>query len=408
MERHAVLITAAGSSTRMGNSVKKEYLFLGNTSVLEQCLRTFESTGLFDWFVITIPPGGVSKARQVLALWLQDPGHHQHTLFVEGASNRQGSVRNGLQALSPYEPSTVLIHDGARPWVNPQTILRVFEGTQKYGACAPVVPLVDSLKRLHPDGTIAEHVDRSAFVGIQTPQGFRFPEIYEAHLLAATDGKEYLDDTEIYHRYIGNVHTVEGDRANRKITYWEDIHMANQAGGGKQRINRIGFGYDLHRLVEQRTLWVGGVAIPSPKGEEGHSDGDVLIHAIIDALLGAISCGDIGSHFPPSDPAYKDISSRILLQKAVSLIQSAGWKVINLDCTVVLETPKLLPYREKICQTLATDLQISPSQISVKGKTKEKQDAVGKQEAIEAYAVALLESVGVPSLNHSFTDQQKE
>lgn len=137
---------------------------------------------------------------------------------------------------------------------------------------------------------------------------------------------------------------------------------------------------------------MGGVAIPSSKGEEGHSDGDVLIHAMIDALLGAVSLGDIGSHFPPTDPVYKDISSRLLLQKVRALIQEAGFRVVNLDCTVVLEKPKLLPHRETICKTLAEDLQISPSQISVKGKTKERQDAVGKEEAIEAYAVALLTS----------------
>lgn len=377
----------------MGNPVKKEYLYLGNVSVLERCLRTFESTGLFTWFVITIPPGGETKARQVLSSWLQDPAHHQHTLFVEGAATRQGSVRNGLLALEPYEPDTVLIHDGARPWVSPRTIHCVFEGTQRFGACAPVIPVVDAIKRLFPDGTIAEHVDRSAFVGIQTPQGFRFPDILKAHLMAASDGKEYLDDTEIYHRYVGKVQTLEGDRGNRKITYWEDIHMAAQGGESQKRVNRIGFGYDIHRLVEHRTLWIGGVAVPSSRGEEGHSDGDVLIHAVIDALLGSISLGDIGSHFPPADPAYKDISSRILLQKVQSLLQEAGWRVVNLDCTVVLETPKLLPYREKICNTLAEDLQISPSQISVKGKTKEHQDAVGRQEAIEAYAVALLETL---------------
>jgi len=393
MKRHAVLITAAGSSTRMGNSIKKEYLPLGNTTVLEKSLRTFESTGLFTWFVITIPPGGEGKARQVLAPWLQDPVHEKHTLFVEGANNRQGSVRKGLLALEPHAPELVLIHDGARPWVSARTILRVFEGTHRCGACAPVIPLVDSLKRLLPDGTIAEHVDRSAFVGIQTPQGFRFSEILEAHLRAASDGREYLDDTEIYHRYIGKVETVEGERGNRKITYWEDMHMTAREGDSQQQITRIGFGYDIHRLVEGRTLWIGGVVIPSSKGEEGHSDGDVLIHAVIDALLGAVSLGDIGSHFPPTDPAYKDISSRLLLQKVRGLIQEAGFQVVNLDCTVVLEKPKLLPHRETICKTLAEDLRISPSQISVKGKTKERQDAVGREEAIEAYAVALLASL---------------
>ncbi|GAB4368675.1 MAG: bifunctional 2-C-methyl-D-erythritol 4-phosphate cytidylyltransferase/2-C-methyl-D-erythritol 2,4-cyclodiphosphate synthase [Spirochaetales bacterium] len=375
----------------MGSSIKKEYLYIGNISVLEQCLRTFESTGLFTWYVVTVPSGGEGKAREILSSWLQDPDHKEHTLFVEGAGTRQGSVRNGLLALQPYEPATVLIHDGARPWVRPQTIQRVFEGTLRSGACAPVIPLVDSIKRIDADGTILEHLDRSAFVGIQTPQGFRFPEILQAHLQAATDGREYLDDTEIYHRYIGKVETTDGDKTNRKITYWEDLHMTTGREGTMEPYTRIGLGYDIHRLGEHRTLWIGGVPIPSAKGELGHSDGDVLIHAVIDAILGAANLGDIGSHYPPSDPAYKDISSRILLQKTRARIQETGWKVRNLDCTVVLETPKLLPHREKICQTLAEDLGILPSQVSVKGKTKEKVDAVGRGEAIEAYAVALLE-----------------
>lgn len=387
-EHHAVLITSAGSSSRMGIGEKKEYLLLEGVPVLQKSLEAFFSTGLFHWYVITVPPGGEVKAKEVLSVWLQAPKQRESTLIVSGGATRQESVRLGLLALQSHNPSTVLIHDGARPWIHPNTIQAVWEAVQKEGACAPVIPLVDSLKRLSPEGTIAEHVDRSAFVGIQTPQGFRYEQILKAHLLAASDGKEYLDDTEIYHRYMGPVHTVPGDRRNRKITFAEDLQMETTLPQV-----RIGFGYDLHRLVENRTLWIGGVAIPFSKGEEGHSDGDVLIHALIDALLGATCLGDIGTHFPPTDPQYKNISSRLLLKETRSLIGKSGWRVINLDCTVVLEEPKLRPHREQICRTLSQDLGIDPEVISIKGKTKEKVDAVGQGQAVEAYVVALLEKL---------------
>ncbi len=385
MERIAVLITAAGASTRMGSPIKKEYLSLEGAPVLQRCLEAFASTGLVTWYLVTVPPGGEEEARRVLQPWLQNSANREATLFVEGGKTRQESVRRGLEVLNKLNPSIVLIHDGARPWVKPRTIQQVVEGVQHTGACAPVVPLVDSLKRLNPDRTLESHVDRSTLVGIQTPQGFRFSEILQAHRLASKEEKEYLDDTEIYHRYIGPVSTVPGEKSNIKITYPEDIPVEKTL-----TVQRIGFGYDLHRLVPGRKLWIGGVEIPADRGEEGHSDGDVLIHAVIDALLGAASLGDIGLHFPPSDPAYKDISSRILLRKTRELLSNTGFQILNIDCTVVLEEPKLLPHREAILKALAQDLLVQPDRLSVKGKTKEQVDSVGNREAVEAYAVALL------------------
>jgi 2-C-methyl-D-erythritol 4-phosphate cytidylyltransferase/2-C-methyl-D-erythritol 2,4-cyclodiphosphate synthase len=333
--------------------------------------------------LVTVPPGGEEEARRVLQPWLQNSANREATLFVEGGKTRQESGRRGLEVLNKLNPSIVLIHDGARPWVKPRTIQQVVEGVQHTGACAPVVPLVDALKRLNPDRTLESHVDRSTLVGIQTPQGFRFSEILQAHRLASKEEREYLDDTEIYHRYIGPVSTVPGEKSNIKIT------IGGYSCGENPTVQRIGFGYDPNRLVPAESYGLGG-RNPRDRGEEGHSDGDVLIHAVIDALLGAASLGDIGLHFPPSDPAYKDISSRILLRKTRELLSNTGFQILNIDCTVVLEEPKLLPHREAILKALAQDLLVQPDRLSVKGKTKEQVDSVGNREAVEAYAVALL------------------
>ncbi len=391
MGMRSVLITAAGSSSRMGGTRKKEYLDLDGKPVIERCLDAFESTGLFDLYVVTVPQGGEPEIRDVLSSWLSDEGRAKRTLFAEGSDTRQKSVRLGLQAIADREPATVLIHDGARPWVSSELIRTVQKTVDESGACVPVVPSTDALKELDGNGFLSGHLDRNRIFGAQTPQGFGFRDILLAHEKAAGDGRDYVDDTEIYQNYSGPVAAVKGDVKNRKITYPEDLHSVRGGSSGPDpRSPRVGFGYDLHRLVEGRKLLLGGVEIPSPVGEDGHSDGDVLIHAVIDALFGAARLGDIGSHFPPSDRAYKDISSRVLLRRAAALVSGKGWTISNLDCTVVLETPKILPYRDAIANTLAEDLGIPQDAISVKGKTKEKVDAVGEGRAVEAFATALI------------------
>jgi 2-C-methyl-D-erythritol 2,4-cyclodiphosphate synthase/2-C-methyl-D-erythritol 4-phosphate cytidylyltransferase len=386
----AALITAAGKSTRMGADVKKEYLLLGGKPLILHALEAFENSGIIGVYVITVPPGGGDVARDVLASWLGGAGRAEKTLFVDGGDSRQESVYNGLCALRDFRPDIVLIHDGARPWVRPGLILEVARAARLYGACLPLTPVVDALKEVNTDGFLEAHPDRGRFRGAQTPQGFLFEKILDAHGKAAGDGRAYLDDTEIYGAYMGRVFSVPGDLRNRKVTYPSDLDEHRPPDEAPGAGPRIGFGWDLHRLVPERKLLLGGVEIPSPKGGEGHSDADVLIHAIIDALFGAAGLGDIGSHFPPSDPAYKNISSRVLLRRAVALLRAENLRIVNLDCTVVLESPKILPYRQAIAACLAEDLGVSPPLISVKGKTKEKVDAVGEGRAVEAFAVALL------------------
>ena len=286
-------------------------------------------------------------------------------------------------------PDCVLIHDGARPAVNGEVIKSVFESVKENGACAPAVSLVDSIKEIDDRNRISGHPDRNRYRGIQTPQGFYFKNILEAHRKASSDSRIYTDDTEIYSRYAGDVYTVQGSESNRKITYKNDIDFFEKELGGSRMI-RIGQGYDLHRLEEGEYLILGGVKVPSDKKASAHSDGDVLIHAVIDSLLGAAAEGDIGALFPPSDPAYKDISSRLLLKKVVSLIKSRGFSISNIDTTVVLEKPRLREYIDRIRQNLAEDLEADLDRISVKAKTNEKCDAAGRREAVEAFASVII------------------
>jgi 2-C-methyl-D-erythritol 4-phosphate cytidylyltransferase/2-C-methyl-D-erythritol 2,4-cyclodiphosphate synthase len=364
--------------------VKKEYLVSGGKPLILHALEAFEKSGIISLYAITVAPGGEAEARAVLAPWLDDKERADKTLFAEGGDTRHKSVYRGLLAMRNFLPGIDLIHDGARPWVKPELILAVAEGVKLHGACLPLTPAVDALKQINAEGFLEAHPDREKIRGAQTPQGFLYEKILQAHEKAAGDGRLYPDDTEIYAAYEGPVFSVAGDEQNKKITYPSDLK--EQPAG----LPRIGFGWDLHRLVPERKLLLGGIAIPSPKGEDGHSDGDVLIHAVIDALFGAACLGDIGAHFPPSDPAYKNISSRILLQRAARLVYAENLRIINLDCTIVLESPKILPYRNAIAACLAEDLGIAPPAVSVKAKTKEKLDATGEGRAAEAFAVVLL------------------
>jgi 2-C-methyl-D-erythritol 4-phosphate cytidylyltransferase/2-C-methyl-D-erythritol 2,4-cyclodiphosphate synthase len=319
--------------------IKKEYLVSGGKSLILHALESFEKTRIISLYVITVPPGGEAGAREALAPWFEDGRHAEQTLFVQGGDTRQRSVYRGLLAMKDFSPGIVLIHDGARPWIGPELILAIAEAVRLHGACLPLTPAVDALKQVNAEGFLEAHLDREKIRGAQTPQGFLYEKILEAHEKAAGDDRSYFDDTEIYAAYEGPVFSVAGEERNKKITFPSDFEEGETGAGISRGLPRIGFGWDLHRLVPERKLVLGGVEIPSPKGEEGHSDGDVLIHALIDALFGAAGLGDIGSHFPSSDPAYKNISSRILLRRAANLIRAENLRIVNLDCTVILESP---------------------------------------------------------------------
>jgi 2-C-methyl-D-erythritol 4-phosphate cytidylyltransferase/2-C-methyl-D-erythritol 2,4-cyclodiphosphate synthase len=317
-------------------------------------------------------------------------------LCVTGGGSRQASVKNGLDAVS-FEEGLVLVHDAARPFVTTAVIDAVLEAAAESGAAVPGIPVTDTLYRTDEGITgtgpmsVLEIPDRRRFSAAQTPQGFDLRLISDAHRKAAADGFEATDDAAVALRYGGaKIALVSGDPANRKITYAADLDAA-ETGGATER--RVGMGFDVHAFAEGRKLVLGGVEIPFERGLLGHSDADVLTHALMDALLGALALGDIGMHFPDTDEKYRGIASRELLAEVMRLITERGFAVVNADLTVVAERPKLGPYREKIIGSLAAALGLAENRVSVKATTTEGLGFCGREEGIGAQAVVLVEKV---------------
>jgi 2-C-methyl-D-erythritol 4-phosphate cytidylyltransferase / 2-C-methyl-D-erythritol 2,4-cyclodiphosphate synthase len=395
----AVIIAAAGTSSRMGTSsrrgtsVRKQYLPLGNGTVLSESLKPFLNALHCEIVVVTIP-ADESDSTALSALradsTIQGLLSHTKLLFVHGGKTRQESVKCALEliALSDEIPDIVLIHDAARPFVTEKIICDTAYAAAEHGASVPVVTPVDTQKETDGHGIIIRHLQRNLLAAVQTPQAFLFERLLEAHRKAQQDGCAYTDDTEIWDKYEGRVVTVPGDAGNRKITFFSDIDSNMNTN---HTIIHTGLGYDIHPLVQERKLLLGGIAIPFDKGEAGHSDGDVLLHAVTDALLGAAGLGDIGSFFPPEEKAWKDADSSLLLKTVWQKITEAGWQLVNMDCIVKLEQPKFLPYREAVCRSIAGILGVDSSCVFVKAKTGEKMGDVGHGDAVEAWCSCLLE-----------------
>jgi 2-C-methyl-D-erythritol 4-phosphate cytidylyltransferase/2-C-methyl-D-erythritol 2,4-cyclodiphosphate synthase len=371
---------------------KKEYLPLppsGEITVVGAAVAAFNSCPRVKTIVITVPRGEEYIARSYLPKEVL--ARKNGILFVEGGPTRRSSVHNALSLLKRCHPhpTHVLIHDGARPWVKRDLIERCIEASIRYGAAIPCLPLVETPKELDDGRFIKRHLRRFGLCSAQTPQGFAFPEILRAHEKAAVkeekENYDYTDDAEVWGEFAGQVTVIQGENDNRKITYPEDLEIVQNF-----RTQRTGLGKDIHRLTEGRRFLLGGVEIPFEKGEDGHSDGDALAHAVCDALLGAAGLGDIGELYPPDDPAWKDANSIELLKGAWRLVRAKGWRLVNLDCTVSCEKPKILPHRESIRQSLAHALDVEPGAVFVKGKTSEGLGPVGAGEAVEALAICLI------------------
>lgn len=395
----ALILVAAGSSTRMGGQIKKEYLPLQNGTVLSTVALTFLKSNLINTIAVVIPADGLASAKDAL---YKDPeiskyisANNTDVFFVEGGKTRQESVFNALTDFSTREitPDYVLIHDGARPFLSTDLVSNCVKYTIQYDASVPAVNPVDTQKEIDSSGFISRHLIRKNLKAVQTPQGFKFSEIYKCHKQAKLDNTEYTDDTEIYDRYSNKKTFVfDGEEDNKKITYKEDIPQNNfdTSTVKGNSMFRTGIGYDKHRLVENRKLIIGGIEIPFSKGEDGHSDGDAVLHAVTDALLGASHKGDIGSYFPDTDPKYKDADSSILLSEVWTDIKKEGWELENLDIVILLEKPKFIPYREQVIHSIASTLNVSDDKVFVKAKTGEKLGDVGNSNCIEVFANCLL------------------
>lgn len=407
-EELALLIVAAGSSSRMGG-IKKEYLPLNGGTVLSTATRAFFKTLNFSVVAVTFPFKEdvtllkLEEEKSKNAIFADSQVKEEQTkgtqfLFVPGGKSRQESVFKALGKLKSHFKNSnplVFIHDGARPFVSEDIINSTYKAALEFGAGAPGIQPVDTQNEVDENGFIKRHLVRSNLRAVQTPQVFRLNELLLAHEKASLSGKEYTDDTEIWDLFVpgGKVKITEGDIQNKKITYRQDIIQTKDSktnSTGEKNMLRTGLGYDKHALVQGRALMLGGVKLESDLGEDGHSDGDVLLHAITDALLGASAMGDIGSFFPPEEAEWKDADSKILLSTVWEKIKAEGWQLENLDCVIALEKPKFLPHRQEVINSIASVLNVDPSQVFVKAKTGEKLGDIGQRRAVEVWATCLL------------------
>jgi 2-C-methyl-D-erythritol 4-phosphate cytidylyltransferase/2-C-methyl-D-erythritol 2,4-cyclodiphosphate synthase len=375
-----VVIVAAGQGARLGGTTPKQFLHVGGQTMLQRTVACFDRHAEIDEIVVVLPADLVAEGSSRVGPTARG------CRVVAGGARRQDSVRQGLGALSPAV-DVVLVHDGARPFVDDGLISRVIQGVRTTGAVVPAIPARDTVKRLPPGTSVVrETIAREEIWLAQTPQGFSRAIIEETAGLSA-DHEMATDDGSLAERLGHPVTVVPGSERNVKITTMDDLIAARAAVAVPPR---VGTGYDLHRLVPGRALVLAGITIPFERGPLGHSDGDVVCHALVDAMLGAAGAGDIGGHFPNNDPAWAGAAGLDLLERARTIVAERGWTVASADVTVVLERPRLAPHIEGIRRALAGTLLVDVDAVSVKGKTNEGVDAVGQGEAIASHAVAVL------------------
>lgn len=371
------LIVAAGRSERFGSGMPKQFARLAGQPVLRRAVAAFARHPAVDALRVVIAAGDeAAYAEAVAGLDLLPP-----TL---GGRSRQESVRHGLESLAGLEPRKVLIHDAARPLVTAELIARVAAALDRHAAVLPALPVVDSLRRVE-GGRVTGEAARDGLVLAQTPQGFRYPEILAAHRAAAErDG--FTDDVAVAAAAGIEVAWVEGERGNMKLTHPGDLEAAGAQLGGAARW-RTGLGLDVHAFALGRPLILCGVRVPHELGLAGHSDADVALHAVTDAILGTIGAGDIGDHFPPSDPRWRDADSALFLRHALALLAERGGRVESADLVLVCERPKIGPHRAAMTERLAGLLGLAPDRVGIKATTSEGLGFTGRGEGILAQAV---------------------
>ena len=371
--RTAAVIVAAGQGLRAGQVLPKQFAPWRGRPLVRHSAQALVDAGIAP-IVVAIPTGADELAQAALAGL---PGIR----LVTGGETRQESVRLALEALANDAPELVLIHDAARPGLSGAVIARLIAALREYPGAIPVLPVVDSLTAAN-GALMGAPAQRDELRRVQTPQAFRYPAILAAHRTwpgAVSAG----DDAQVAQAAGLTVALVEGDEALHKLTFADDF-------AADAPPIRIGTGYDVHRLADGEELWLCGIKLDHPRGLAGHSDADVALHALVDALLGAIGAGDIGSHFPPSDPQWRGASSGQFLTHAVSLARAAGYRIGNVDLTIICEAPKIGPHREVMRTRLAQLLECDASAVSVKATTTERLGFTGRGEGIAAQAVATL------------------
>ncbi len=409
--RWGAVIVAAGRGRRMGAPGNKVFLPLGGRPILAHTLAAFEACAVVEALAVVVAPGERERAAEICAA----AGCRKVTAIVEGGAERQDSVRAGLAAL---DTEGVLVHDAARPLVTPERIDACRRAAEEHGAAALAVPVKDTIKVTDDDGWIVATPERRTLWAVQTPQAFVRSELAEAHRLALADGVMATDDAMLLERLGRRIAVVEGDYGNVKITTPEDLWLAERllarrkspegvvaewnaqqsaewnaqqsSDEGRTDMIRVGQGFDVHRLVEGRPCIIGGVRIPYEKGLLGHSDADVLLHAVADAVLGALALGDIGRHFPDTDPAYAGADSLMLLKRVWAMAKTRGYRLGNVDATIIAQEPKMAPHVPEMVRNIAGALECEAERVSVKATTSERLGFTGRGEGIAAQAIVCL------------------
>lgn len=378
------IIVAAGRGTRSGLKQNKVFFELEGRSILSRCLDAFQNSRRFEGVVLVLSPEDEAKYSAIVE---REGPFPLVRAVVHGGETRRDSVLNGLLAV-PKGTEIVAIHDAARPFVSREVIDATLDSAMEQGSGVICTPVVDTIKQLGGDDIVTS-LDRGTLRAVQTPQSFAYDKILAAHLRAREEALDVTDDAMLFEHYYGNVClvTADGAEANKKMTTKADFDSLEKRGMPDMR---IGQGYDVHRLAEGRRLVLCGVEIPYEKGLDGHSDADVAIHALMDAILGALGRGDIGRHFPDNDPAYKGADSMKLLEVVMGLARSEGWQVGNADVTIVAQRPKLASYMDSMKRNVAQGLGVAPERVNVKATTTEGMGFEGEGLGISAQAVLLL------------------
>jgi 2-C-methyl-D-erythritol 4-phosphate cytidylyltransferase/2-C-methyl-D-erythritol 2,4-cyclodiphosphate synthase len=391
----AALIVAAGRGSRAGEGLPKQYRPLAGSPVLTRTLEVFLTHPGIDRTIVVIHPADREfYDASVDAL----PPSLAKSLVpcAFGGETRQDSVRQGLVSLATTRPDVVLVHDGARPFVSPALIDRAIEAGHR-GPAVPGIAVTDTVKIIGPHGEVVSTPDRTSLRAVQTPQAFPFPVLLDAHRKASGSGLHAFTDDGALAEWAGlPVHVFEGDPLNIKLTHAADFDAAERRLKGETMtqamtyVTRLGTGFDVHAFAEGDHVWLGGIRIPHDQSVLAHSDGDVILHALTDAILGALADGDIGTHFPPSDPQWRGASSDRFLAHAVQLVRQRGGLIDHLDTTLLCEKPRLGPHREAMRQRIAEIAGLRIDQVSLKATTTEKLGFTGRSEGIAAQAAATI------------------
>lgn len=392
----ACLVVAAGRGERAGGPLPKQYVDLGGQTVLARTLLALSAGAPEGPILVVWNPADAVLYDRVLAT-LPETLRSRLVPPVAGGASRQASVRAGLEALAAASapPDLVLVHDAARPFVEPDLVRRIIEASASYGAAVPGLPVTDTVKAVDPQGRIVSTPDRATLRAVQTPQGFALAPLLHAHRRAADAGIGTLTDDAAVMEWAGHaVHVVSGDPANIKLTTPQDFARAARdllPAKGSTMETRVGSGFDVHAFTDGDHVTLGGIRIPHDRALLGHSDADVVLHAVTDAVLGALADGDIGQHFPPSDMQWKGASSDRFLAFAAERLRNRGGRLVLIDVTVVCEAPRIGPHRDAMRARIGEICGLSPDRIAVKATTSEEMGFTGRREGIVAQALATVE-----------------